>query len=480
KELCRIYEIKKSRTTPYHPEGNAQCERFNRTMHDRLKTLPPEKKRKWPEYLPELVYIYNCTPHASTGLSPYYLMFGREPRLPIDCMLGRKLDQDLETVDDWLEMHQSNMKSSFISAKEQLERKGLERCSNYNRNAANKDICIGARVLLKNHPLGRNKIGDYWLSTPYKVINKRNNVYDIQLADGSGCVKTVTRREILDTRELIHDNVDTVVDENADGSIFQRREEGKVEKLGQNEVNEIGNVDNSSSDESSGYDCIEQSAETEDSETDEVLEDIGENTDDIRETVEDSDSETGEIIENIVDEIDEGSTDKTSERAEVFVEKDGIVEQVSEKDIEVENVETHEKAGKTASDETECHGRSVRLKEGLRRETGIVEGEKQGVKKKSGKYDKDESQLRRSKRSTAGFHSNPNRLPESAVKFETKSCDTEKVRVDKNAMDAMMRKDPALNFQDFSQAVTNLGNTLTHTLQMGWKDFCSKQNLSEN
>ena len=478
KELCRIYQIEKSRT--YHPEGNAQCERFNRTMHDRLKILPPEKKRKWPEYLPELVYIYNCTPHASTGLSPYYLMFGREPRLHRDCMLGRKMDQDLESVDDWLEMHQSNMKNSFISAKEQLERKGLVRCTNYNKNAANKDICIGTRVLVKNHPLGRNKIGDYWLSTPYKVINKRNNVYDIQLADGTGYIKTVTRREILDTRELVDDNVDTVIDENADGSISQRGEEGKVEKLGQNEVNETDIVDDSSSDESSGYDCIEEAAEIEDFVIDEVAEDIDDNTDDIREIDGDSDSKAGEITENIVDEIDEDSSDKTSDRVEVFVEKDEIVEHVPEKDIEVENLETHEKAGKTVSDETEFHGKSVKLKEDFRKETGIVECGKQGVKKKSGKSDKAETQLRRSKRSTAGFHSNPYNLPKSTVKSETKSCDTEKVRVDKNTMDAMTKTVSALNFQDFSQAVTNLGNTLTHTLQMGWRDFCSKQNFGED
>lgn len=173
-ELCNYYNIEKSRTTPYHPEGNGQCERFNRTMHDRLRTLPLEKKKKWPEYLPYLVYIYNATVHSSTGYSPHFLFFGREPILPIDLMLGlyKSSDDDSENLpmDDWIQDHKKKMLEASKLALSNTEKSAEQRNHQKNKKASVSFIPVGTRVLTRNRTLGRNKLQDTWCSTPYKVV----------------------------------------------------------------------------------------------------------------------------------------------------------------------------------------------------------------------------------------------------------------------------------------------------------------------
>ena len=93
KELCTLTGMKKSRTASYHSMGNGMCERFNRTLLGMLGTMEQHQKSNWKAYVAPMVHAYNCTGHESTGVSPYFLMFGRHPRLPIDLAFGISKDR---------------------------------------------------------------------------------------------------------------------------------------------------------------------------------------------------------------------------------------------------------------------------------------------------------------------------------------------------------------------------------------------------
>ncbi|KAK3709629.1 hypothetical protein QZH41_010093, partial [Actinostola sp. cb2023] len=197
-ELCRVYGVRKSRTTRYHPQGNGQCERFNRTLHELLRTLPQEEKKRWPHHLKELCYAYNATPHATTGYSPFYLMFARDARLPLDILLpDEQLEEDNQS---WITKHQERLREAHTTAERRLKEAAMARKAGHEKGTKGfaPSLDVGERVLLRNRGIrGRNKIQDNWENNVYKIIGRReNNTYMVQRADGQGGDKVVNRAEI--------------------------------------------------------------------------------------------------------------------------------------------------------------------------------------------------------------------------------------------------------------------------------------------
>ena len=85
-EMCKMLNVKKTRTTPYHPQSDGMVRRFNKTLVRMLKTYVNDHQSDWDEYLPYVTMAYRSVEHETTGCSPNYLMLGRKVQTPLDIM----------------------------------------------------------------------------------------------------------------------------------------------------------------------------------------------------------------------------------------------------------------------------------------------------------------------------------------------------------------------------------------------------------
>ena len=209
KELCEISGIKKSRTTPYHPQGNGQCERFNQTLLNMLGTLDEEQKKKWRMHVGPLVHAYNCTKHASTGMSPYSLMFGREPRLPIDILFGLPSQPGTKVHGQYAANLQERLKRAHELASAMMEKTAQRNKSRYDKKVREHALEEGDKVLVKSVGMkGPHKLADRWSSTVYKVhrrVNPDIPVYVVRPIDGEGPDRTLHRNMLLPCGFLLPD-----------------------------------------------------------------------------------------------------------------------------------------------------------------------------------------------------------------------------------------------------------------------------------
>lgn len=172
-EICKIYGISKSRTS-------RTIQRITVNMNASIEpciTFPLKKKREWQEFLPELVFAYNCTPHSTTGYSPYYLFFSREPTLAVDHLfsqsaLGQQaiLKSGSVNTEEWISQHRERLEQAFRLSSERTEKEALRRQTSNNLKATDTNIPVGSKVFLKNGVQGRSKIQNVWDATPYKIV----------------------------------------------------------------------------------------------------------------------------------------------------------------------------------------------------------------------------------------------------------------------------------------------------------------------
>ena len=201
-ELCKIAGVKKLHTTPYHPQSNGQCERLNSTLCNMLGTLSDEEKSDWKSHLGCMTHAYNCTKHASTTYSPYCLMFGRHPRLPIDVAFGlhKPNCSDNCSKSRYIQKLRRRLNYAHKKASKYSSEQAQKYKTSYDKSVKGPQLQVNDLVLVKIvAQKARHKIQDKWESEEYIVIEQPipgTPVYRVRPVTGTK-VRTLHRNLLL-------------------------------------------------------------------------------------------------------------------------------------------------------------------------------------------------------------------------------------------------------------------------------------------
>ena len=162
--LCELYGVQKLRTSPYHAQTNGQVEHMNQMIICMIGKLEEDRKACWSEHLPELLLAYNATCSAVTGYSPYYLLLGRRPRIPVDYLFPILRDSPHQTkMEVSVVAMQKRLKEAFTVVRHLTSEEVARQCHYYNHKAGAVALQPGDVVMVCTDGfVGKRKVKDRW------------------------------------------------------------------------------------------------------------------------------------------------------------------------------------------------------------------------------------------------------------------------------------------------------------------------------
>lgn len=165
-QLTRLLKIKKFFTTPYRPQSSI-CERLHKDLNAYLRTFVQKEEDQWHEIINYAIYSHNTTPSTTTNFTPYELLFGYEPNLPMEIL---KREVPIYNYDNYVTQLRSKLRTYHIMAREQYEKRKIENKKYYDKNRKNGtlDLQINDLVLILD-PKKKSKFSPLYTG-PYRVV----------------------------------------------------------------------------------------------------------------------------------------------------------------------------------------------------------------------------------------------------------------------------------------------------------------------
>ena len=183
-ELYRLLRVQGIRTSPYHPQTDGLVERFNQTLKLMLRKVIDKEGKDWDKLLPYVLFAYREVPQASTGFSPFELLYGRSVRGPLSVLKESwqaAESQDVSVVSYILDIREKLQQMSKL-VEQNLTKAQMDQKYWYDKNARHREFQPGDQVLVLL-PTSTSKLLAQWQG-PYEVVKRIGEVdYLIDMHD---------------------------------------------------------------------------------------------------------------------------------------------------------------------------------------------------------------------------------------------------------------------------------------------------------
>ncbi|XP_073718842.1 uncharacterized protein [Misgurnus anguillicaudatus] len=166
-----------------------------------LKTLTETQKANWKESLNKLTFAYNSTRCEVTGFSPFYLLFGRSPRLPVDFLFGLTPEGGTDDHKEYVRRWRKGMQEAYEIVKENAKKSAERNKRNFEGKVRSSVLHSGDRVLIRNLTPrgGTGKLRNHWEDAIHTVVQRigEGPVYEVKPERGKGRSRVLHRNLLL-------------------------------------------------------------------------------------------------------------------------------------------------------------------------------------------------------------------------------------------------------------------------------------------
>ena len=172
-------------TSAYHPQSDGLIERFNRTLTDMLAKSVSTGTTDWDEKLPYVLFSYRASLQFSTGESPFFLLYGRDPQLPTETILSPPVDRQIVELDDYKSVMVHEMGSAWKQALQAVGKAQRQQKQQYDKSANDFKFSIGDRVFVCMPALktGHRRKLACPFEGPYRVVSVYPKGVEVRLVE---------------------------------------------------------------------------------------------------------------------------------------------------------------------------------------------------------------------------------------------------------------------------------------------------------